>query len=59
MAVWVLCGRRGIESVSVLRSGSRGKLDGEGEGARAEIRNVKACGVGCPSLGLPLLEYMC
>jgi hypothetical protein len=30
--VWVLCGGGGVVNVSVLRSGSKGELDGEGEG---------------------------
>jgi len=30
--VWVLWGGGGVENVSVLRSGSKGELDGEGEG---------------------------
>ena len=29
---WVLCGGGGAENVSVLRSGSKGELDGEGDG---------------------------
>ena len=38
--VWVLCGGRDVENVSVLRSGSKGELDGEGEGVWTEIGNV-------------------
>jgi hypothetical protein len=30
--VWVLYGGGDVENVSVLRSGSKGELDGEGEG---------------------------
>jgi hypothetical protein len=30
--VWVLGGGGGVVNVSVLRSGSKGELDGEGEG---------------------------
>jgi hypothetical protein len=44
--VWVLCGGGGVENVSVLRSGSKGELDGEGEGVWTFIGNVKARGVG-------------
>ena len=44
--VWVLWGGGGVENVSVLRSGSKGELDGEGEGVWAFIGNVKARGVG-------------
>jgi hypothetical protein len=43
--VWVLWGGGGVENVSVLRSGSKGELDGEGEGLWT-FGNVKACGVG-------------
>jgi hypothetical protein len=45
--VWVLCGGGGVENVSVLRSGSKGELDGEGEGVSwTFIGKVKARGVG-------------
>ena len=44
--VWVLCEGGGVENASVLRSGSKGELDGEGEGAWTFIGNVKARGVG-------------
>ena len=38
--VWVLCGGGGVENVSVLRSGSKGELDGEGEGMWMFINSV-------------------
>ena len=44
--VWVLCRGGGVENVSVLISGSKGELDGEGEGVWTFIGNVKARGVG-------------
>lgn len=44
--VWVLWGGGGVVNVSVLRSGSKGELDGEGEGVWTFIGNVKARGVG-------------
>jgi hypothetical protein len=44
--VWTLCEGGSIENVSCLRSGSKGELDGEGEGAWTFIGNVKARGVG-------------
>ena len=46
--VWVLSGGGGVlvENVSVLRSGSKGKLDGGWEGVRTIVRNVKARGIG-------------
>jgi hypothetical protein len=44
--VWVLYGGGDVENVSVLRSGSKGELDGEGEGVWTFIGNVKACSVG-------------
>jgi hypothetical protein len=44
--VWVLYRGGDVENVSILRSGSKGELDGEGEGVWTFIRNVKACSVG-------------
>ena len=46
--VWVLWGGGGVANVSVLRSGSKGELDGEGEGVCewTFIGKVKARGVG-------------
>jgi hypothetical protein len=45
--VWVLWGGGGVVNVSVLRSGSKGELDGEGEGVSwTFIGKVKARGVG-------------
>jgi hypothetical protein len=44
--VWVLCEGGGVENVSVLRSRSKGELDGEGEGVRTFIGNVRAHSVG-------------
>lgn len=43
--VWVLWGGGGVVNESVLRSGSKGELDGEGEGVWT-FGNVKARGVG-------------
>lgn len=44
--VWVLRVGGGVENVSVLRSGSKGELDGDGEGLWTFMGNVKARGVG-------------
>jgi hypothetical protein len=54
--VWVLWGGGGVENVSSLRSGSKGELDGEGEGVWTFIGNVKARGVGEMRLRIGLVD---
>jgi len=44
--VWVLREGGGVENVSGVRSGSKGELDGEGEGVWTFMGKVKARGVG-------------
>jgi hypothetical protein len=44
--VWDLRVGGGVVNVSILRSGSKGELDGEGEGVWTFIGKVKARGVG-------------
>jgi hypothetical protein len=44
--VWDLRVGGGVVNVSILRSGSKGELDGEGEGEWTFIGKVKARGVG-------------
>jgi len=50
--VWDLRVGGGVVNVSILRSGSKGELDGEGEGVWTFMGKVKARGVGEMTLSI-------